>query len=75
MTEFTVAVYRNPTQHRLRLSQVAKWAEPTVKDGLAGIMKRQKVRAWARKTDSFYPPALLRRLSLYMDGQGFGLRR
>src|SRR5580658_8293997 len=26
MTEFTVAVHRNPTEHRIRLGQVAKWA-------------------------------------------------
>ncbi len=45
MTEFTVAVYRNPTEHRIRLNQVTKWAEHAVKDGPAGIMKRQKVRA------------------------------
>jgi hypothetical protein len=45
MTEFTVMVYRTPTEHRIRLNQVTKWAEHTVKDGPAGIMKRQKVRA------------------------------
>jgi hypothetical protein len=45
MTEFTVAVYRNPTEHKIRLGQVAKWAEPTTKDGPAGITQRQRVRA------------------------------
>jgi hypothetical protein len=45
MTEFTVAVYRNPTEHKIRLGQVAKWAEPTTKDGPAGITKRERVRA------------------------------
>jgi hypothetical protein len=45
MTEFTVAVYRSPTEHKLRLSQVAKWAAETSKDGPAGIIKRQRVRA------------------------------
>ena len=45
MTEFTVAVYRNPTEHKIRLGQVAKWAEPTTKDGPAGITKRQRVRS------------------------------
>jgi hypothetical protein len=44
MTEFTVAVYRNPTEHRIRLSQVTKWAEHTTRDGPAGITKRQRVR-------------------------------
>jgi hypothetical protein len=45
MTEFTIAVYRNPTEHKIRLGQVAKWAEPTTKDGPAGITKRERVRA------------------------------
>jgi hypothetical protein len=45
MTEFTVAVYRNPTEHKIRLGQVSKWAEHTTKDGPAGITKRQRVRA------------------------------
>jgi hypothetical protein len=44
MTEFTVAVYRNPVEHKIRLNQVMKWAEPTTKEGPAGIMKRQKIR-------------------------------
>jgi hypothetical protein len=26
MTEFTVAVYRNPTEHKIRLGQVQQWA-------------------------------------------------
>ena len=44
MTELTVAVLRNPTEHRIRLSQVTKWAEHTTKDGPARITKRQRVR-------------------------------
>jgi hypothetical protein len=44
MTEFTVAVYRNPVEHKIRLGQVTKWAEPTTKEGPAGTMKRQRVR-------------------------------
>ena len=44
MTEFTVAVLRNPTEHRVRLNQVSKWAEHTTKDGQAGITKRLRVR-------------------------------
>jgi hypothetical protein len=45
MTEFCVAVLRNPTEHKIRLHQVAKWAEPTMREGPAGISKRQRVRA------------------------------
>lgn len=44
MTEFTVAVYRNPTEHKIRLSQVRKWAKHVVHEGPAGITKRQRVR-------------------------------
>jgi hypothetical protein len=45
MTEFTVAVYRHPTEHKIRLNQVTKWAEHTTKEGPAGITTRQRVRA------------------------------
>jgi hypothetical protein len=45
MTEFTVAVYRNPVEHKIRLGYVTKWAEHTTKEGPAGITKRQRVRA------------------------------
>jgi hypothetical protein len=45
MTEFTVAVLRNPTEHKLRLHQVVKWAEPTTREGPAGLSKRERVRA------------------------------
>ena len=44
MTEFTVAVYRNPTEHKIRLGQVQKWAEHTTREGPAGVTKRQRVR-------------------------------
>jgi hypothetical protein len=44
MTEFTVTVYKNPTEHKIRLQQVLKWSELTTKEGPAGITKRQKVR-------------------------------
>jgi hypothetical protein len=40
----TVAVYKNPTEHKIRFHQVHKWAAITTKDGLAGIVKRQKMR-------------------------------
>jgi hypothetical protein len=44
MTEFTVTVFRKPTEHKIRLGQLQKWAEYTVKEGPAGIVKRQRVR-------------------------------
>ena len=44
MTEFTVTVYRKPIKHKIRLNQVQKWAEHTVREGPAGIVKRQRVR-------------------------------
>lgn len=44
MTEFTVAVYRNPVEHKIRLAQVLKWSEPMAKEGPAGITKRERVR-------------------------------
>lgn len=44
MTEFTVAVYKNPTEHKIRLQQVLKWSEPSTREGPAGITKRQRVR-------------------------------
>lgn len=44
MTEFTVTVFRKPTEHKIRLGQLQKWAEHTVRDGPAGIVKRQRVR-------------------------------
>src|SRR5215471_21575541 len=37
MTESTVAVYRNPTEHKIRLQQVLKWSEHTTKEGPAEI--------------------------------------
>jgi hypothetical protein len=44
MTEFTVAVYRNPTELKIRLHQVMKWAAPTTKEGPPAITKRQRIR-------------------------------
>jgi hypothetical protein len=44
LTEFTVAVYRNPVEHKIRLAQVLKWSEPSTREGPAGITKRQRVR-------------------------------
>jgi hypothetical protein len=45
MTEFTVAVYKNPTEHKIRLGQVLKRAEHTKRQGPEGITKRNRVRA------------------------------
>ena len=45
MTEFVVAIERPAVEHRIRLAQVAKWAQGTTKEGPAGIIKRQKVKA------------------------------
>src|ERR1700691_6605624 len=44
MTEFCVTVIRKPIEHRIRLSQVTKWAEPTMREGPAGISKRKRGR-------------------------------
>ncbi len=35
--ELTVAVFRPPVEHTIRLAQVAKWAKHTTKDGRAGL--------------------------------------
>lgn len=44
MTEFTVVVDRPSVEHRIRLNQVAKWAETTTREGPAGVLKRQRVK-------------------------------
>jgi hypothetical protein len=44
MTEFIVTAYRKPTEHRIRLNQVRKWAQNTTKEGPAGITKCERVR-------------------------------
>jgi hypothetical protein len=44
-TELTVSVFRPPVEHKIRLAQVAKWAEPSTKEGPAGMIKRERVRA------------------------------
>ena len=44
MTEFTVAIERPAIEHRIRLGQIAKWAEYTTREGPAGVIKRAKVR-------------------------------
>jgi hypothetical protein len=45
MTEFTVSIQRPAIEHRIRLSQVSRWAENNTREGPAGIKKRQRVRA------------------------------
>ena len=49
-TEFTVMVYRNPIEHKIRFSQVEKWSEPTTREGPAGVMRRERVRALLGKS-------------------------
>ncbi len=44
-TEFIVVIERPVVEHRIRLNQVAKWAEETTREGPAGVMKRQRVKA------------------------------
>jgi hypothetical protein len=44
MTEFTIQVFRRPTEHKVRLKQVHDWAKHTVSEGPAGIVKRERVR-------------------------------
>ncbi len=45
LTEFTVAVYRNPVEHKIRLGQVKTWAgRRDTREGPAGIVKRERVR-------------------------------
>ena len=44
-TEFTVANWAPRIEHRLRLSQIEKWAKSnTTREGPAGITKRQTIR-------------------------------
>ncbi|SRR5579883_1838659 len=44
MTELTVTVIRRPVEHKIRLGQVQKWAQPSVVGGPAAIVKRERVR-------------------------------
>jgi hypothetical protein len=44
-TEFTVAIERPTVEHRIRLSQVMKWAEETTREEPAGVTKRRRVKA------------------------------
>jgi len=44
-TEFVVAVERPVIEHRIRLAQVRGWTEATTREGPAGMLKRQKLRA------------------------------
>jgi len=44
-TEFTVAVLRNPTEHKIKLQQIQAWAaDNTTRGGPAGVGKRHRVR-------------------------------
>src|SRR5271165_7164504 len=44
-TELTVSIQRPAIEHRIRLSQVSRWAEGNTREGPAGVTKRQRVRA------------------------------
>ena len=44
-TEFMVAVEKPEVEHRIRLGHLQKWAETTTREGPAGIIKRDKVKA------------------------------
>jgi hypothetical protein len=43
--EFTVAIERPAVEHHIRLHQISKWAEATTREGPAGMIKREKIRA------------------------------
>jgi hypothetical protein len=43
-TQFLIAIDRPAIEHRIRLSQVSRWAESTTREGPAGMMKRQRVK-------------------------------
>jgi hypothetical protein len=51
MTEFTVVVNRNPTEHKIRLQHVLIWSEHTTKEGPAGITKRLRFRTLLGQTE------------------------
>jgi hypothetical protein len=44
MTEFTVAVFRPPVEHTIRLEKVQQWMKPSTKGGPAEILRRERVR-------------------------------
>ena len=46
MTEFTVSIQPPAIEHRIRLSQVSRWAKGDTREGSAGITKRQRIRAF-----------------------------
>lgn len=48
-TEFTISIERPAVEHRIRLSQVEKWAEATTREGPSGITKRQRVKTLLSK--------------------------
>ena len=41
MTEFTVAVYRNPVEHKIRLQHMEKWAKPSTVGGPLEMGRRE----------------------------------
>lgn len=44
-TEFVVAVERPQVEHRIRLSDVQKWAQATTRGGPAAVLKKQRLKA------------------------------
>jgi hypothetical protein len=44
-TEVVVAVERPQVEHRIRLSDVQKWAQPTTRGGPAAVLKKQRLKA------------------------------
>ena len=44
-TEFIVTVQRKPIEHRINMNHVSRWAEHTTREGPAGIMRRERIRA------------------------------
>jgi hypothetical protein len=45
MSELTIVIKRPVVEHRIRLHRVAKWAAESTREGPAGVMKRQRVKA------------------------------
>ena len=44
MTEFTITVFRKPTESKIRFGELQKWVDQMVREGAAGVVKRQRVR-------------------------------
>src|ERR1700735_2173420 len=51
--EFIVAVYRNPTEHKIRLGQVHQWARSSTTESPGGDYQAEQGAAVARKVTHF----------------------